>query len=97
MHERVLVVEDDRSVRETATYDVHRLQGLVLELVELARLDAGEDDGQLEVLSLREAVSAVLRAWDGRPPVHSDIGADLVVMAHRVRFNRLVQPRRQCR
>jgi signal transduction histidine kinase len=79
-----------RRSAELLIADVHRLQGLVLELLELARLDAGQDDVHLEALSLREAVGAVLRAEDGRSPVRTDIGADLTVMADRVRFRRVV-------
>lgn len=70
--------------------DVRRLEGLVLELLELARLDAGHDDVNLEPLSLREAVQAVLRSWDGEVHVHPAIPADLMVMADRARFKRVV-------
>lgn len=70
--------------------DVRRLQGLVRELLELARLDAGQDEVRLEVLSLPQAVGAVLAAWDGVSPVCSARGPEVRVVADRMRFRRVV-------
>ncbi len=70
--------------------DVRRLEGLVLELLELARLDAGHDPVNLEVLSVQQSVAAVLRAWDGSSPVCNATGPDLHVLADRVRFRRVI-------
>lgn len=70
--------------------DVRRLESLVLELLELARLDAGQDDVYLEPLSLRQAVGAVLAVWDGHSPVCLMSGPDLSVVADRIRFRRVV-------
>ena len=70
--------------------DVRRLEGLVVELLELARLDAGQDDVHLEPLSLSHAVGAVLAAWDGDSPVCDASGPEVTVMADRFRFKRVV-------
>ena len=70
--------------------DVRRLEGLVLELLELARIDAGQDDVHLEPLSLTQAVGAVLATWDGDSPVGEASGPALSVCADRVRFKRVL-------
>jgi len=70
--------------------DVRRLEDLVLELLELARIDAGQDDVHLEPLSLTQAVGAVLATWDGDSPVGEATGPDLAVLADRVRFKRVL-------
>lgn len=70
--------------------DVRRLEALVAELLELARLDAGHDDVDIEVLSLGEAVHAVLRSWDGEVRVRASVPAELVVLADRARFRRVL-------
>lgn len=81
---------EGRRFAEILIEDVRRLEGLVLELLELARLDAGQGDVHLEALSLSEAVRAVLRAWDGQSPIRTDIALDLDVLADRARFKRVV-------
>lgn len=70
--------------------DVRRLEGLVVELLELARLDAGQDEVHLEPFSLSHAVSAVLATWDGDSPVCEASGPELTVLADRFRFKRVV-------
>ncbi len=70
--------------------DVGRLEDLVLELLELARIDAGQDDVHLEPLSLPQAVGAVLATWDGDAPIGEARGPDLAVLADRVRFKRVL-------
>ncbi len=70
--------------------DVRRLEGLVVELLELARLDARQDELHLEPLSLSHAVSAVLAAWDGDSPVCEASGPEVTVLADRFRFRRVV-------
>ena len=70
--------------------DVRRLERLVTELLELARLDAGQDDVHLEPLSLPHAVGAVLAAWDCEAPICTASGPDLTVVADRIRFKRVV-------
>jgi signal transduction histidine kinase len=70
--------------------DVRRLEGLVVELLELARLDAGQDEVYLEPLSLSHAVSAVLASWDGESPVREASGPAVTVLADRFRFRRVV-------
>lgn len=79
-----------RRPAELLIHNVHRLEGLVLELLELARLDAGHDDVHGEALSLREAVLAVLSSWDGQVAVQADIPGGLIVVADRARFRRVV-------
>lgn len=61
-----------------------------MELLELARLDAGQDEVHLEPLSLSQAVSAVLATWDGDSPVCEASGPELTVLADRFRFKRVV-------
>lgn len=70
--------------------DVRRLEGLVVELLELARLDAGQDEIHLEPLSLSHAVGAVLASWDGESPVGEGNGPEVTVLADRFRFKRVV-------
>lgn len=70
--------------------DIRRLESLVLELLELARLDAGQDDVHLEALSLSQAVGAVLASWDGERRVVKASGPDVTVSADRVRFKRVL-------
>ena len=82
--------EEGRRPAELLIEDVRRLEGLVLELLELARLDAGHDEVQCEALSLREAVNAVLGTWGGEGRVQATIPEELMVMADRARFKRVV-------
>lgn len=82
--------ERGRRPAELLIDDVRRLEGLVLELLELARLDAGQDDVQCEALSLPEAVHAVLRTWGGEGRVQATIPDGLMVVADRARFKRVV-------
>src|SRR5438270_3866973 len=81
--------------------DVSRLSELVQELLELARLDAGQEGLHLERLRLDEALSAVTRSPGvrGCPPAGSpeedqaillDVEPDLEVVADRARFRRVV-------
>ncbi|MDQ4133109.1 MAG: HAMP domain-containing histidine kinase [Actinomycetota bacterium] len=79
-----------RRVAELIIDDVRRLEGLVLELLELARLDAGQDEVHVESISLREAVGAVLRSWDGETDVSATIDPTLAVRADRTRFKRVL-------
>jgi len=75
--------------------DVARLSQLVQELLELARLDAGQESLHIERLRLGEALSAVLRTGDGDrgvtgPAVVLDAEPDLEVWADRARFRRVL-------
>jgi two-component system sensor histidine kinase MtrB len=71
--------------------DVSRLSDLVQELLELARLDAGQVSVQLERLQVADALAAVTRVWS-----HEDHGivmtveAGLEVVADRARFRRVM-------
>ncbi len=80
-----------RRVAEFLIDDVRRLESLVLELLELARLDVGQDVADLEPLSVRDSLQAVLASWDGQSssiPVRDADG--LWVLADRARFKRVV-------
>lgn len=77
-------------VAEILIDDVRRLESLVMELLELARLDAGQDEVHLESLSLSQAVDAVLATWDGDSPVAEASGPDVTVLADRVRLKRVL-------
>lgn len=72
--------------------DVHRLHALVVELLELARFDAGQEQAALEALSVRHGLSVVARGWGGGGPslVHVDAPDDLYVLADRARFRRVL-------
>jgi two-component system sensor histidine kinase MtrB len=79
-----------RRPAELLIEDVRRLQALVLELLELARLDAGAQALHLEPLRLEEAVRAVVRARPGTAAVRFNIDPSLVVLADRARFKRVL-------
>ena len=70
--------------------DVHRLKVLVTELLELARLDAGQEEAHLEPLSVGDALRAVTRPWDGSTSVRLAVDGHVVAMADRARFRRVV-------
>ena len=73
--------------------DVRRLQGVVLDLLELARLDAGRECPDLEPLRLHDAVSAVVATCDrtgGIGGIEVEVPDDLYVIADRVRFRRVM-------
>ncbi len=84
------VPERARRPAELLIEDVRRLQDLVLELLELSRLDAGREVIELEPLSVSEAVSAVLRSWDGGASATADIDHELFVLADRARLKRVL-------
>jgi two-component system sensor histidine kinase MtrB len=75
--------------------DVHRLQALIVELLELARLEGGQEVAHPEALVVHEAVAAitwrVARAHPDAAPVVVDVPADLAVLADRARFARVVE------
>jgi signal transduction histidine kinase len=81
---------EGRHVAELLIADVRRLEGLVKELLELARLDAGQEEVHLETLSLGEALTAVVRDCEDRPRMSVGAGDDLRVVADRARFRRVV-------
>ena len=82
--------ERARRPAELLIDNVRRLQRLVLELLELARLDAGQESAHLEPLALDEAISAVVRSWDGESNVEADVEPGLFVLADRARFKRVL-------
>jgi signal transduction histidine kinase len=71
--------------------DVERLHGLVLDLLDLSRVDAGEQPVPREVLPVLEAVTEATRSWaDDRRAVEVDIDPALHVVADPARFSRVV-------
>ena len=72
--------------------DVGRLRELVLELLELSRLDAGSERIRLEVLDVEVALAATVDSL--RLPDHVDVTIEvedgLAVLAERARFRRIV-------
>ncbi len=80
-----------RQVADLLIADVRRLESLVLELLELARLDVGQEEANVEPLSLVDALRAVVSSWDGDSSVRLVHGEDDVwVLADRARFRRVV-------
>jgi two-component system sensor histidine kinase MtrB len=84
------VPPDARRPAELLIVDVRRLRGLVIELLELARLDFGADEVRLEPSELRVAVDAALQPWHDEQRLRCDVPADLVVLTDRVRFRRIL-------
>ena len=74
------------------TADVNRLRSLVLELLELNRLDAAATPIAPEPLELREVVAAAARGLGTSAPaeLHVDIQADLHVLAEPARVDRIL-------
>lgn len=71
--------------------DVRRLHRLVLDLLELAQLDSGQDGVHLEQLDVSAVVAAVVRPWaDEQPGIKVDVPGDVRVMADRRRFQRVL-------
>lgn len=80
---------DVRRPAELLLHDINRLRALVLDLLELARLDAGHDDVHLEPLSLTRAVEAVVAMVVRDPPPDVDV-QDMTVLADRRRVERVL-------
>jgi two-component system sensor histidine kinase MtrB len=71
--------------------DVSRLSELVQELLELARLDAGQESVHLERLQVADALAAVCRVWSHEDQaIVATVDPGLEVMADRARFRRVV-------
>jgi two-component system sensor histidine kinase MtrB len=71
--------------------DTSRFSELVQELLELARLDAGQESLHVERLRAAEALAAVSRTWSADDqPIVLDVEADLEIRADRARFRRVV-------
>src|SRR5919197_1578896 len=71
--------------------DVSRLSELVQELLELARLDAGQESVHLERLQVADALAAVCRVWSHEDQANvATVDPGLEVMADRARFRRVM-------
>jgi two-component system sensor histidine kinase MtrB len=71
--------------------DVSRLSELVQELLELARLDAGQETLHVEQLRVADALAAVSRSWSEEDqPIVLEVEGDLEVWADRARFRRVM-------
>ncbi len=81
---------DARTVAAILIQDTRRLTDLILELLELAQLDAKVEDVAAEQLNLRELVQQTVASLrlDERASVSVDIPSTLFVMAERTRFRR---------
>ncbi|MGH9001064.1 MAG: ATP-binding protein [Acidimicrobiia bacterium] len=79
-----------RRPAEILVHDIQLLSELVLELLELARMDAGREGLNLEDLNLRQAVTAVASAVPGVGTVELAIPEDVWVVADRARFRRVL-------
>ena len=72
--------------------DVRRLRDLVMELLELSRLDADTEPVHAEPLRIRDAIDAVVRGADLRrqAEIRVDAADDIFVLAEPVRLRRIV-------
>ena len=70
--------------------DVDRMRDLVLELLELARLDAGSETPRPEPLRLEDAVESVLRRLDAPSSVVADVEPGTTVLADPTRLRRIL-------
>ncbi len=84
------ISEPSRSIVRRISSDVRRLQRLVVGLLELSRLDAGQEPLQLEQLSVRDALHAAAAPWRSGLSVVIEADPGLAVEADRVRFRRVV-------
>lgn len=81
---------DGRRCAEILIHDTVGLQELVLELLELARIDAQSDPVEAEPFNLRAAVTTVAGDVAGAEAVQLRIPEDLFVNADRARFRRVM-------
>lgn len=84
------IPEPARRAAALLVADARRLDALVGELLELARIDAGQETVDLEVLRLRPAVLAAVSPWGGATAVEVDVADELTVLADRPRFRRVL-------
>jgi two-component system sensor histidine kinase MtrB len=69
---------------------VQRLRQLVVELLELARLDAGAEPLHVEQLDVGAALHAALQPWRGRAEITVTVEPGIEASADRARFKRVV-------
>jgi two-component system sensor histidine kinase MtrB len=79
-----------RRPAELLIIDVRRLQSLVVELLELARLDAGGESMHFEVLDLRTAVMTVLQSQPTDKTLMVDVPEGVRVSADRAHLRRVL-------
>ena len=81
-----------RRPAELLMSDVHRLRTLVLELLELARLDVGADPVEPSPLHIGQAAAATARSFDATAALDVDVDAapDAVALAEPARLGRIL-------
>ncbi len=79
-----------RRPAELLIAEVQRLRELVVELLELARLDAGAEAENVEPIDVGAAVRAAVEPWRDRGRFRLAIEPDLAVRADRARFKRVI-------
>ena len=79
-----------RRAAELLIGDVRRLQSLVLELLELARLDAGANQVHLEPVTLDPALAALVQTWSAHAITRPRVEPTLRVKTDRARFKRVM-------
>lgn len=70
--------------------DISRLRDLVVELLELARLDAGNERPSLEDLRVADAVASVVRSLPGSDAVRMGVPPSVSVLADPTRLRRVL-------
>jgi two-component system sensor histidine kinase MtrB len=79
-----------RRPAELLITEVHRLRQLVVELLELARLDAGGEAVHVERIDVGAGLRAAVEPWRGRARFLLSIDEDLEAWADRARFKRVI-------
>jgi two-component system, OmpR family, sensor histidine kinase MtrB len=79
-----------RRPAELLITEVQRLRRLVIELLELARLDAGAEPVHVEPLEIATALRVALQPWEGRAQFSVEVEPGLGAWADRLRFKRVV-------
>jgi two-component system sensor histidine kinase MtrB len=79
-----------RRPAELVIAEVQRLRALVVELLELARLDAGAEAAHVERLDVEVALRVAVDPWRSTAAFPVSVEADLTAWADRARFKRVI-------